>query len=98
VFEPLIIQYLDSIKKYNLAEDTKSFLRYEGFMNLAGVQNMYKQADLVESSLKNAASHYVLADPWNSLASLYNDLGQWQTGLRARTAGNSMKEHVCHET
>ncbi len=78
-----MIKALDGIADSDLPNDTKRFLKYEGFMSLAGAHLMLKQPDLAESAMQIAATQCVLADPWQSLANLYNESGQWEKELGA---------------
>jgi TPR repeat protein len=44
---------------------------------------MFKEPDLAEAAMRAASTQCVLADPWRSLANLYNDSGQWKQALEA---------------
>ena len=74
---------LQRIADSKLPDATKRFLAYEGLMSLAGAHLTLKEPDLAERAMQTAAKQCVTAGPWQGLANLYNEQGQWEKALGA---------------
>jgi tetratricopeptide (TPR) repeat protein len=74
---------IERARNSDLPADTKHFVAYQGYMTLAGAHAMMKEPDLRERALWAATPECVYANPWQDLATLYNDTGQWKKALDA---------------